>query len=188
MPSDLGREHRFAADVGVKEELGVWQEGAHAVQPTNGKRGAFQQALPVSGEIEGRLRRDRGSAPAAAGTARRHSPFHLPWQWCRSGRKRCGSWREASIRDPPNPKVSHSPPPKDPAAGVSTMKAVCPISSDTQKPHPHTPDSVSSAGPRNPPPSPPHTPSRTQKTSAAPGEGRRITHGLVEATGIEPVS
>ena len=64
MPSDLGREHRFAADVGVKEELGVWQEGAHAVQPTNGKRGAFQQALPVSGEIEGRLRRDRGAAPA----------------------------------------------------------------------------------------------------------------------------
>jgi hypothetical protein len=56
---DLRGEHGLAADVGVEEKLGIGEQGAHAVKPAEGKGGTFQQALPVSGKVERRLRRQR---------------------------------------------------------------------------------------------------------------------------------
>jgi hypothetical protein len=58
-PSIRGGEHRLAADIGAEEERGSGEQGAHAVEPVEGESAALQEALAVSGKIEGRIRQQR---------------------------------------------------------------------------------------------------------------------------------
>ena len=65
---DLRREHRFSADVGVEEELGIRQQGRDAVEAAAGEQRALQEGLPVA----------RGRSPAAAEGARDERPTASP--------------------------------------------------------------------------------------------------------------
>ena len=49
----LGGEHGLAPDIRVEKEMWVRQQGADAVQPSNGECGALQQQLPGTGDLQG---------------------------------------------------------------------------------------------------------------------------------------
>jgi hypothetical protein len=58
-PFDLGREHSFASNISVEEDVRVRKEKGDAVQPAQSQRRALEQALASVGELHGWITRKR---------------------------------------------------------------------------------------------------------------------------------
>ena len=54
---DLRRKNGFAADIGVKEEVGIREQRADTVQPPHSQGGSLQQQLPLASDFKRRIRR-----------------------------------------------------------------------------------------------------------------------------------